>query len=36
MTGLEITVGHRTLTDSEPTLPDGNFFPSDTVTEGKL
>ena len=35
-TGLEITVGHRTLTDSEPILSKGNSLPSDTITDGEL
>ena len=32
-TGLEKTVGHRTLTNSELILSIGNFIPSDTDDE---
>ena len=28
--GLEITVGHWTLTNRDPTLPNGNFYTSDS------
>ena len=36
LTDLEITVVHRTLTDSEPVLSDGIFFPSGTMTGDEL
>ena len=28
--GLEITVGHWTLTNRDPTLPNANFYTSDS------
>ena len=34
--GLEITVGHRTLTDGEPILSDGNILASDIMTDGEF
>lgn len=35
-TGLEITVDHRILIDSEQILSDGNSLSSDTMTEGEF
>ena len=35
-TGLEITVGHWTLSDSEPILSNGNSLPLDTRTDSEL
>ena len=36
MVGLEITVGHWTLTKGNAILSNGTFLPSDSMTDGEL